>query len=165
MREQGLQETAERQVYDDINLLALSQADQDRILAVWREANMGHATSHGAVAGQLTTWIFAILVTINLGGLALAVTDGEGLHFPSLVKTSLLTGLISTLAGGVAAMDSYNSAANKARLMSIATRETVVRQSMAASVFGLRQNKADKFAIGFLVLSFLSLLVSGVLAF
>lgn len=134
------------------------------LAAITREAAGRAYDADATTSGKITTWLMTVLTTLHAGGLYGALQYPEKLVAPHGTQTTLLVGLIVTIAGGVAGMIHYNFLAEKWRQQMHMEVEGSIKVSEGSASAGNVADIFDRIASGLLACSTIALAVAGACA-
>lgn len=144
---------------------AMTNIQTARHLAtITREAAARAYEADAGTSGKIAVWFMTVLTTLHAGGLVAALQYSEKLAMPYATQWSLLSGLVATLLGAVAALVHYNSLADRWRQEMHYEIEGAQELSEAASAFAETATKADWAASGLSIVSIGALALAGVFA-
>lgn len=134
------------------------------LAAITREAAGRAYEADAGTSGKIAVWFMTVLTTLHAGGLLAALQYPEKLAMPYPTQCALLSGLIATMLGAIAALVHYNSLADRWRQEMHYEIEGAKELSDAASAFAETATKADWAASGLSIVSIGALALAGIFA-
>ena len=134
------------------------------LAAITREAAGRAYEADAGTSGKIAVWFMTVLTTLHAGGLLAALQYPDKLAMPYATQCALLTGLIATMTGAIAALVHYNSLADRWRQEMHYEIEGAKKISDAAAASSDVAIKADWIASGLSVVSVGALALAGIFA-